>query len=120
MEGTLHVREAYTGRTVEWNGERAGPPLLPCLASTIVELEGEAGVRLSSRKCTRRGLGEMDVCLKRGAHAFVLLPGEDVLQVGIVPYVWGHAAGHPHLSGPSPSPVLFAGAPCPCEITPRS
>ena len=116
MEGALHVREAYTGRTVEWNGERAGPPLLPCLASTIVELEGGAGVRLRSRKCTRRGLGEEDVCLKRGAHAFVLLPGEDFLRVGIVPYVWGHAAGHPHLSG---SPALFAGAPCPCEIPPR-
>ena len=68
----MQLREAYTGRMVEWDGEQAGLPLLPCLASTIVQL-GDEAVAFSSRKFTRRGLGEDTVRMKLGTHAFVLL-----------------------------------------------
>ena len=97
------VRVAYDkepSRTVEWDGSQAEVKM-PCIAG-IMHDEG----RLETCVLTRKGLGKEKV-LRAGTHAFVKMPGEEFLRIGVVATSWGQACGHPHLS--SGAAVVFAG-----------
>jgi hypothetical protein len=86
------ITEAWTGtsRRDLLGSLECNNPILPCISWAY-------GTESPPQLLKRTGIVR-EIALRPGAHAFVKMPGESSLRVGLIAVEFGAATGHPHLA----------------------